>query len=96
MGALAIIKAFDVIEDGAAGVGVGRKIFSINQFQFKGAPEAFPGGVVVTVSLAAHRGDESGFAQGQAIVLAGVLHPAVGGAEQVGGRLAMKECHAQS
>jgi len=54
MKALRIIEAFDVIEDGGACLVVIGKLPTIEQFPFEGAPEAFHGGIVVTVSLTAH------------------------------------------
>ena len=55
MGALAIVEDFDVIEDLGAGLVAGGEILSVNGFYFKGAPEAFHGGVVVAVGFAASR-----------------------------------------
>ena len=54
MGALAVVKAFDVIEDFGARLVVADKVSAIDKVEFEGAPEAFHGGVVVAVAFAAH------------------------------------------
>ena len=54
MGALAVVKAFDVIEDFGAGLAVAGKVAAIDEVEFEGAPEAFHGGVVIAVAFAAH------------------------------------------
>ena len=96
MKALGIIETFDVIEDGGAGFLVGDKLPTIDQFPFEGAPETFHGGVVVAIALAAHGGDEARPGEGVAISSGGILDPAIGVAEEFGGRLAMPERHGQS
>ena len=63
MGALAIVEAFNVIKDLSARLGAGSEIVAVNEFQFEGAPEAFHGGVVITVAFATHRGNQAGLAQ---------------------------------
>src|ERR1017187_10757309 len=78
MGALAIVKALDVIKDLAARLGAGGEVAAVNQFQFEGAPEAFHGGVVVTVAFAAHGGDQAGFTECAPVIGAGVLNAAIG------------------
>ena len=96
MEALGVIKAFDVIEDGGAGSLVGGERPAIDEFPFEGAPEAFHVGIIVAIALAAHGGDEARPGQGVAIIGGGVLNPAIGVAEEFGGRLAMQERHGQS
>ena len=96
MKALGIVEAFDVIEDGGAGLVMRGELLAINQLPFEGAPEAFHGGVVVAIALAAHSGDEAGPGQGMAVISGGILDPAIGVAEEFGGGLAMPECHGQS
>ena len=93
MKALGIIKTFDVIEDGSAGMVVSGKHPAIDQFPFEGAPEAFHGGVVVAIALAAHGGDEARPGEGVAIISSGVLDPTIGVAEELGRRLAVQERH---
>ena len=78
MDASAIIKRFDKIENSQASFGSGFEGAAINEFLFKGAPEGFHGGVVVTVSLAAHRGENTLLSQGMAKLRAGVLAAAIG------------------
>ena len=95
MGALAIVEAFDVIEDFAARLAVADKVAPINQFQFEGAPEAFHGGVVVAVAFAAHGGEQAGLAQGLAVSGAGVLDAPIGVEQQLGWWVAVQEGHGQ-
>ena len=56
MGALAIVEAFDVIEDFGARLGVRREVTAVDEVEFEAAPEAFHGGVVVAVGASAHGG----------------------------------------
>ena len=63
VGALAIIEHFDVIEDLRAGLGAVFKAASIDKLQFESGPEAFHGGVVITVASAAHGGDQARLAK---------------------------------
>ena len=93
---LGIVKAFDEIEDFSPGLVVGKEVPTIDQFEFEGAPKGFHGGIVVTITLAAHGGDEAGPGQGMAVISGGILDPAIGVAEEFGGGLAMQECHGQS
>jgi len=51
----AVIKGFDVIEDGSAGLGEGGETVMIDQFVFEAAKEALDKGIVLAVSLSAHR-----------------------------------------
>ena len=96
MKALGIVEAFDVIEDGGAGLVVRGERLAINQLPFEGAPEAFHGGVVVAIALAAHGGDETRPGEGVTIIGGGILDPAIGVAEEFGRGLAMPERHGQS
>ena len=96
MKALGIVKAFDVIEDFGAGLLVRGELAAIDQFPLEGAPKRFHKGVVVAIALAAHGGDEAGLGQGMAIISGGVLDPAIGVAEELGGGLAMPQRHGQS
>ena len=93
MKALGIIETFDVIEDGGAGLLVGGELPTIDQFPFESAPEAFHGGIVVAIALAAHGGDEARPGEGVAIISSGVLDPTIGVAEELGRRLAVQERH---
>jgi hypothetical protein len=69
---------------------------AVDQLQFKGAPEAFHGGVIITVAFAAHGGDQASLAERLAILAAGVLNAPIGVKQQVGGRVAMQQRHGQS
>ena len=95
MGALAVIEGFDVIEDLAASLGGGGKAAAIDQLQFEGGPEAFHGGVVITVAAAAHGGDQAGLTEGLTVIAAGVLDTAIGVEEQVAWRTAVQKSHGQ-
>ena len=60
MDAESIVKTLDVIEDLSTSQGVSGPVAAVDQFEFERAPEAFHGGVVVAIGLAAHRGDQAG------------------------------------
>ena len=77
MGALVIVKAFDVIEYFVVCLKAGDEGAAIDEVEFEAAPEAFHGGVVVAVAFAAHGGDEARLGQGVALVTAGVLDAAI-------------------
>ena len=96
MEAAAVVKDFDEIEDGLAGLGSGFEVAAINEFVFESAPERFHRGIVVTVTFAAHGGDGLGLLEGVAIVVAGVLNAAVRVKHQACGRLAMSQSHCPS
>ena len=53
-----VVKVFDVIIDGATGLGQVREGGAVDQFGFEGAPEGFHGGVVVAIATLAHAGDD--------------------------------------
>src|SRR6185503_12153388 len=95
MGTVAIVEAFDVIEDLRASLGAGFKATAIDQLQFECAPEAFHGGIVITVAAATHRGDQAGLTESLTIIATGVLNSAIGVEQQVGGRTAMQKSHGQ-
>ena len=96
MSALAIVKAFDVIKDLAAGLGTGGEVAPVNQFELEGAPEAFHGGVVVAVTFAAHGGEPANLSQRASVIGAGVLDTAIGMEDYWSGGLAMQERHVES
>ena len=54
MATLAIVKDFDVLEDGKSCVIPSRKIFMVYQFRFQGSEKTFRHGVIPAVRLAAH------------------------------------------
>jgi hypothetical protein len=65
--ALAVVKDFDVIEEGALGLSkVGEGFVFEVQFAFEGRPEAFHGGIVMTAAGPAHAG---GKAKGEELLL---------------------------
>src|ERR1044071_4159309 len=96
MGALAIVEDFDVIEDGGLSLAASGKFSAIDHFQFEGAPEAFDVSIVVAVAFAAHGGDQARLGEGGAIISRSVLHATIGVKQQIFGRLAVQESHAQS
>ena len=96
MGALAIVEAFDVIKDFAARLCASGEVAAVNEFQFKGAPEAFHGGVVIAVAVTTHGGDQAGLAESAAVIGAGVLDATIGVEEQISWWLAMQQGHGQS
>ena len=67
----------------------------VNQFEFKGAPEAFHGSVVVAVAFAAHRGGQTGLAARSTVIGAGVLNAVIRVKEQLTRRVAMEQSHAE-
>jgi len=96
MESLAVVKDFDEIEDGLAGLRARLEVAAVDEFVFEGAPEGFHGGIVVTVAFAAHGGDGLGALERVAIVVAGVLDAAIGMKDQTSGRLTMSPGHAPS
>src|SRR4051812_18512044 len=96
MGALAVVEAFDVIEDLSLRLGPVVELSPVDQVEFERAPEAFDESVVVTVAFAAHGGDEAGLLEGGAVIAGGVLNAPIGVAEQTCGRMAMEQGHCQS
>ena len=53
-----VIEGFDVIEDGRVGLGAGVEVLLVEPFGFEGAPEGFHGGVVITMALGTHTGED--------------------------------------
>ena len=51
MESVAVIKGFDVVEDGRARFGEGGEALVVDHFIFEAAPEGFDKGVVVAVPL---------------------------------------------
>ncbi len=50
----AVVKGFDVIEDGGTSFGEGGEAVVVNQFVFEAAKEAFDKSVIVAVAFASH------------------------------------------
>ena len=96
MGALGVVERFDVVEDMTSSMASSGKTFSVDEFKFEGAPEAFHGRVIVAVAFAAHGGNEFGVGQSGAIGTRGVLDAAVGMEEDFGGASTMEERHGES
>jgi hypothetical protein len=55
----AVVKGFDVIEDGGTGVSMAGEVVVINEFVFESAPKGLDEGVVVAVAFAAHGREEA-------------------------------------
>jgi hypothetical protein len=92
---LAVVKDFDPLEDGGAGLCPRGEGAALHEFAFEAAPEAFHGGVVIAVAPAAHAGNDPGQRQPLAIVAAGILDALVGVMEQLTGRAALRERHVE-
>ena len=50
----AVIKGFDVVEDGGASLGAGGEALMINELIFETAPKGFDEGVIVAIGPTAH------------------------------------------
>ena len=74
----AVIKGFDVIEDGGASCGVGGEALMINQLVFECAPEGFDKGVVVTIAFAAHGSEQTMLSEHLSVGCAGELSSPIG------------------
>jgi hypothetical protein len=61
------MEDFEVIEDLGLSLKPPGKGAAENQLLFEGAPEAFHGGVIVAVALAAHGGNPAGLAERAAV-----------------------------
>ena len=96
MSAVAVVEGFDVIEDLHASLSAGVEATAIDQLQFEGAPEAFHGGIIVAIALAAHRGEQTSVGQCLTIIVGGVLNAAVGMEEQMGRWLPSEQSHLES
>ena len=96
MDPLAVVEDLDVIKEDLAGSPPGGEALAVNKFHFQGAPEAFHGGIVITVAAATHRSDQAGLAEGLTIIATGVLDTAIGVEQQIDGRVAMQQRHSKS
>ena len=92
----AVIKGFDVIEDGGASCGVGGEALMINQLVFECAPEGFDKGVVVTIAFAAHGSDQPVLSEQLAVGGAGELATAIGVDDELRVWPTLLKSHAQS
>ena len=93
---LAVVEDLDILKDDLTGSLPGGEALAVNKFHFQGAPEAFHGGIVITVAAATHRSDQAGLTEGLTIIATGVLDTAIGVEQQVGGRVAMQQRHRKS
>ena len=91
MEALGVIKVFDVLVNGGAGVGQVSEGGAVDQFGFEGAPEGLHGGVVVAVAAAAHAGEDLCGLQEGLKGATGILDSLIGMEEEAGGGLASGE-----
>ena len=55
----AVIKGFDVVEDGSASFGEGREPSVVDEFIFETAPKGFDEGVVIAVAFATHGSNQA-------------------------------------
>src|SRR5262245_15121149 len=93
---MAVVEAFDVIEDLCPSLSSAVELPSVNQFEFESAPEAFHESVVIAVGFPAHGGAQPGFGQSTAVMAAGILDTAVGVQQQADWWFAVQERHGQS
>ncbi len=91
----AVIKGFDVIEDGSAGRGAGGEAMVIDQLVFEAAPERFDKGVIVAVPGAAHGGEQTMLGQDLAVSGAGELTTPIGVNNEGSSGLTLPQGHAQ-
>ena len=68
-----VVPALDEVEDGHAGLGLGREAAAIEQLTLERGEEALAEGVVVGVAHVAHGGPDAGFAAAEAKGDRGVL-----------------------
>ena len=92
----AVVEGFDVVEDGGARFGEGGEALVVNDFVFETAPEGFDEGVVVAVARATHGSDQAMLGEEIAIRGAGKLAASIGVKDELGGRSALAQGHAQS
>ena len=71
-----IIKAVDVFEEGDLDVAPGVPVAAPDAFSLQGLEEAFDGGVIITIALAAHRDPEPVLAQNLLVIMGTILRPA--------------------
>src|SRR5664279_2991288 len=69
----AVVKDFDPLEDGGAGLLPRGELTAIHEFAFEAAPEAFHGGVVIAVAASAHARHGSPLGQPLPVVSTGIL-----------------------
>src|SRR6266853_5526938 len=81
-----IVEAFDVGKNIALGVCSCCVFPVMDEFGLEGVEEALHRSIVVAVSLAAHRGSDSGGLQARAIVVRGILDAAIGMMDKPRGR----------
>ena len=95
MGAARVIKAFDIVEDFGASLVVGGKVATVDELQFEGAPEAFPGGIVVAIAPAAHGWNDVGLSQRSSEITRGVLNAPIRVEEEIRRGIVMAQGHAE-
>src|SRR5216683_6932836 len=62
MAAMGIVPAFDELEDGHAGLGLGFEAAAVEQFTFEGGEETLAHRVIEAIADRAHRGSHAGLA----------------------------------
>jgi hypothetical protein len=72
-----VVEAVDVLKEGDLDFATGLPIPSPDQFCLQGFEEAFDGGIVVAIALAAHRNPEPALSQELLIVVRAVLRSAI-------------------
>jgi hypothetical protein len=74
----AVVKGFDVIEDGGTSCGVGGEALMIDQFVFESAPEGLDKGIIVAVAFATHGSEQTVLSEKLSVCSAGELSSPIG------------------
>src|SRR5215208_2971723 len=90
-----IVEAFDVGKNIALGLFSCCVFPVMDELGLEGVEEALHRGVVVAISLAAHRGLDSGGPQAPAIVVCGILDAAIGMMDEPLSRALLLDRHGQ-
>ena len=91
----AVIKGFDVVEDGAASFAEGGEALVVDDFVFEAAPKGFDEGVVVAIAFATHGRDETVLGEDLSVSGAGKLCAAVRVDDESSSGTPLEERHAQ-
>src|ERR1041385_4089498 len=83
-----VVKVFDVVADGDAGLGQIAEGAGVDEFGFEGAPEGFHGGIVIAVAAGTHTGGKLMGVQQSPEGAAGILGTLIGMMEEAGRWLA--------
>jgi len=90
----AVVKGFDVIEDGGTSCGVGGEALMIDQFVFESAPEGFDKGIIVAVAFATHGSEQTVLSEKLSVCSAGELSSPIGVDDKVLRVVTLVDSHA--